>query len=108
MTYTVFLTDDAVRDLEDIDDYISAHDSPENADYVLSMIEEILLSLVSLPDRGVYPEELSSLGIREYREVFFKPYRIIYRIAGNHIYVYVIADGRRNMLALLGRRLLGV
>jgi len=108
VTYTVLLTDDAVRDLEDIDDYISAHDSPENADYVLSLIEEILLSLASLPDRGVYPEELSSLGIREYREVFFKPYRIIYRIAGNHVYVYVIADGRRNMLALLSRRLLGV
>jgi len=49
MTYAVLLTDDAVRDLEDIDDYISGHDSPERVDYVLSMIEEQLLNLADLP-----------------------------------------------------------
>ncbi len=108
MTYTVLLTDDAVRDLEDIDDYISAHDSLERADYVLDMIEEQLLNLADLPDRGAYPAELSVLGIREYREVFFKPYRIIYRVVENEVYVYVIADGRRDMQALLSRRMLGV
>lgn len=108
MTYTVLLTDDAVRDLEDIDDYISEHDSSERADYVLSMIEEQLLNLADLPARGTYPKELASLGIREYREVFFKPYRIIYRIVGNSIYVYIVADGRRDMQALLSRRMLGV
>ena len=107
MTCTILLTDDAVRDLEDIDDYISEHDSSERADYVLSMIEEQLLNLADLPDRGTYPRELSTLGIREYREVFFKPYRIIYRIVGNNIYVFVIADGRRDMQALLSRRMLG-
>ena len=107
MTFAILLTDDARRDLEDIDDYISAHDSPKNADYVLSKIEEVMLNLADLPDRGVYPKELSTLGIREYREVFFKPYRIIYRVLGNNVYVYVIADGRRDMQTLLGRRLLG-
>ncbi len=107
MTYTVLLTDDAVRDLEDIDDYISGHDSPERADYVLSMIEEQLLNLADLPDRGTYPGELSTLGIREYREVFFKPYRIVYRVIGNSIYVYIVAGGRRDMQALLSRRMLG-
>jgi len=107
MKYTVLLTDDAMRDLEDIDDYISAHDSPQNADYVLSKIEKAVLNLADLPDRGAYPKELSTLGIREYREVFFKPYRIIYRMLGNNVYVYVIADGRRDMQTLLNRRLLG-
>ena len=107
MTYAVLLTDDAVRDLEGIDDYISEHDSSERADYVLSMIEEQLQNLADLLDRGTYPKELSPLGMREYREVFFRPYRIIYRVIGNNIYVYVIADGRRDMRALLSRRMLG-
>jgi len=107
MKYKVSLTDDAVRDLEDIDDYISEYDSLENADYVLDKIEEAVLSLSVLPDRGTCPKELSTLGIKEYREVFFKPYRIIYRVVNKNIYVYVIADGRRDMQALLGRRLLG-
>ncbi len=92
MTFTVLLTDDAVRDLEDIDDYISNRDSSEKADYVLRMIEDVLFNLADLPDRGAYPQELSLLGIREYREVFFKPYRIIYRVVGDKVYVYIIAD----------------
>ncbi len=101
MNFTVLLTDDAMRDLEDIDDYISEYDSPQNADCVLSKMEETLL-----PDRGAYPKELSTPGIREYREIFFKPYRIIYRVPGKNVYVYVIADGRRDMQTLLTRWLL--
>lgn len=107
MSFTVLLTDDAMRDLEDIDDYISKHDSSQNAGYILSKIEETVLNLANQPDRGAYPKELSTLGIREYREVFFKPYRIIYRVLDKNIYVYVIADGRRDMQTLLSRRLLG-
>ena len=107
MKYTVSLTDDAVRDLEDIYDYISESDLPEKADYVLGKIEEMVLNLTELPERGTYPKELSDLGLREYREVYFKPYRVIYRVLDKSIYVYVIADGRRDMQTLLGRRLLG-
>ncbi len=107
MKYTVSLTDDAVRDLEDIYDYISESDLPEKADYVLGKIEEMVLNLTELPERGTYPKELSDLGVREYREVYFKPYRVIYRVLDKSIYVYVIADGRRDMQTLLGRRLLG-
>lgn len=106
MGYRVFLTEDTIRDLEDIDDYISQHDSPENADYVLNKIETAIHKLADFPDRGAYPKELSSLGIKEYREVFFKPYRIIYRVIDSKIYIYVIADGRRDMQTLLSRRLL--
>lgn len=57
---------------------------------------------------GRHPRELLALGIREYREVFFEPYRIICRVMGDGAYVLVIADGRRDMRALLQRRLLRV
>ena len=78
--YEVYLTDDALRDLEEIDDYIGAEDSPQRAEYVLSKIEEAFLSLSNMPERGSCPRELPKLGIKEYREVFFKPYRIVYRV----------------------------
>ena len=52
-----------------------------------------------------HPPDLAALGVREYREVFFKPYRIIYRVQNEHVYVYLIADGRRDMQELLSRRL---
>ncbi|MDE0103485.1 MAG: type II toxin-antitoxin system RelE/ParE family toxin [Bryobacterales bacterium] len=47
-----------------------------------------------------------TIGIREYREVFVKPYRIIYRVTAETVYVLLIADGRRDMQSLLLRRLL--
>lgn len=106
MPFQIFLTDDAVRDLEDLHRYLEAHDAPEKADYVLTQIEKTFLRLSKNPQRGAYPKELLALGLREYREIFFKPYRIIYRIISKKVYILVIADGRRDMQTLLQRRLL--
>ncbi len=108
MPFQVLLTEDAARDLEALYDYIESHDAPGKADYVLDQIEQTFSSLSENPDRGVYPKELVAVGLREYREIFFKPYRIIYRIMADNVYVMVIADGRRDMQTLLQRRLLGI
>lgn len=106
MIYEVLLTEDAARDLESLYDYIESHDAQEKADYVLSGIEEAFSSLSENPERGAYPKELLSVGIREYREIFFKPYRIIYRVMSGAVYVMVAADGRRDMQMLLEQRLI--
>lgn len=106
MTHAVFLTNDAARDLDEIYDYITRHDAPRKANYVLTQIEKRFNSLSEFPVRGAYPKELLSLGIREYREIFFKPYRIIYRILDDAVYVLLITDGRRDMQTLLQCRLL--
>ena len=106
MSFSVQLTDDAVCDLEEICDYIHRHDAPSRADYVLEQVEKTFSSLSEHPHRGNYPKELLDTGIREYREIFFKPYRIIYRVMEDNVYVLVIADGRRDMQTLLQRRLL--
>jgi toxin ParE1/3/4 len=106
MAFQVFLTDDAAQDLEDICDYINLHDSPGRMDYVLEQLEKAFDSLSENPHRWAYPKESLSIGIREYREIFFKPYRIIYRVMDENVYVLLIADGRRDMQTLLQRRLL--
>jgi toxin ParE1/3/4 len=106
MPYRVILTRAAVNDLEELDTWIATHDSPERADYVLDRIAESFKKLSELPERGTHPKELSLLGIREFREIFFKPYRIIYRVEHRTVYIYLIADGRRDMQTLLNRRLL--
>jgi len=106
MSFQVFLTDDASRDLEDLYDYIELHEVPGKADHVLAQIEKGFTSLSENPQSGAYPKELLAIGLREYREIFFKPYRIIYRVMAENVYVLVIADGRRDMQALLQRRLL--
>lgn len=77
MPVTVRLTDDAARDLEMILDYVSRQNAPSRAEHVLNRIEEAFQALSAFPQRGRYPRELLDLGVREYREVFFKPYRIL-------------------------------
>lgn len=106
MPYRVLLTRHAVNDLEELDTWISTHDSLERADYVMDRISEVFRKLTELPERGTYPKELSALGIHEFREVFYKPYRIIYRVERRTVYIYLIADCRRDMQTLLSRRLL--
>ena len=106
MPFAVLPTNDAARDLNELYDYIAVHDSPRKADYVLEQIEKTFSRLSEFPERGVNPKELLKLGIREYREIFFKPYRIIYRVMDKNVYVLLIVDGRRDMQSLLQRRLL--
>ena len=108
MSYKVLLTHSAERDLEAIYDYIAENDSQANANHVLDKLMELAESLATFPERGSYPKELLALGIREYRQAHFKPYRLIYRISGKQVIVYIIADGRRDMQTLLTRRMLGV
>jgi toxin ParE1/3/4 len=106
MGFKVLLTAGAERDLESIDDHIAEFDSKARADHVLNKLVQAAQELASFPERGAHPRELQALGILEYRQVFFKPYRLIYRIIDKQVYIYLIADGRRDMQSLLMRRLL--
>lgn len=106
-TFEVLLTAGAEQDLEAIHDYISEFDCVANANHVLDELMDIVKSLSKFPERGTYPRELVSLGIKEYRQRLFKPYRTIYRVVGSQVIIYLICDGRRDMQSVLARRLLG-
>lgn len=105
--FQVLLTEGAEQDLESIYDYIAEFDCVASADYVLDQVMEVAEGLSQFPERGNYPKELAALGIKEYRQTTFKPYRVIYRIAGDQVIIYLIVDGRRDMQSVLARRLLG-
>jgi toxin ParE1/3/4 len=106
MSREVVLTADATADLLEIVDWISANDSPAGAGHVLARIESAVAGLSRFAQRGAYPHELLAAGVRDYRETAFKPYRIVYRVESKRVVVHLIADGRRDLRALLGRRLL--
>jgi toxin ParE1/3/4 len=105
--YEVSLTQGAEQDLESIHDYISEFDCVANANYVLDQLMEVVAGLARVPERGSYPREVVTLGIKEYRQTAFKPYRVIYRVLGSQVLIYLIVDGRRDMQSVLARRLLG-
>ena len=105
--YTVVVSAEAERDLDDIASYITEHDSIDRALDVVSKIEQRFSALAAFPNRGPHPKELLEHGNRDFREVYFKPYRVLYRVLASEVVVVLIADGRRDMRALLVSRLLG-
>jgi toxin ParE1/3/4 len=46
------------------------------------------------------------LGITDFREIFFKPFRIIYETRGKAVFIHAVLDGRRSCEDLLRQRLL--
>lgn len=107
MNLTLRITSAACRDLIEIYDWIAEHDSPEKADYVLDRLNETAESVAVLPHRGTRVMELPPGTEVEYRQVYFKPYRLVYEIMHDEVVIHLIADGRRNLQSLLMRRLTG-
>ena len=106
MTYKIILAETAETDIYDIHEYVESHDSLQNADKLLGGIEQKIISLKTMPQRGHCPPELLRFGNHEYREIHFKPYRIIYSIRTSEVIVNSVLDGRRDIQTLLLQRLL--
>ncbi len=106
MNYEVFFIEDAEEDLYEIYNYVAIHDLPGRAEKLLDNLEKTCYSLSTLPNRGHIPPELERIGIFEYKEIHYKPYRIIYQIAETTVYVHCILNGRRSLQQLLQERLL--
>ena len=110
MRYEVLITPGAERDLAEIIEYIAEHDAAAKSDHVLGKLLDVIADLSMLPERGAFPKELLALGIRDFRQVSFKPSRamcrVMYRVLAAQVFILVIADGRRDLQALLARRLL--
>lgn len=104
--FEVEFTEGAQRDLEAIHSYIAAHHSASHAERLLSRLLVAAEKLAVMPDRGAIAPELLALGIREYRQIQLNPYRLIYRVSGRSVVVYLVADSRRDMQSLLAQRLL--
>lgn len=104
--YRVRIIEDAEQDLIDIYTYVASSDSAQKADYVLEHLESLCQSLADLPSRGHVPPELDRIGVTVYREVHFKPYRVVYQVTNQDVDIHCVLDGRQDMQALLTRRLL--
>jgi len=98
--------DTANSDLDEIINYITEEKNVQTALKIMQGLEKRSERLVSIPERGVVVPELHDIGILQYRQLSEKPWRIIYRISGDIVYVIAVIDSRRNMLSCLMDRLL--
>ena len=101
--YKVIWTKSAKKDLEEIIDYISL-DSIEKAFEQFKKIKEKAKKLSTFPGQGRIIPELSRQNIIKYRELIVSPWRIMYKIEGNIVYVMAVIDGRRNIEDILLKR----
>jgi len=106
MRYEVRITTGAECDLVEITAFLAEREGLAVAEGVLQGLLDCAGDLARFPERGSFPKELLKLGIREFRQALCQPYRLVYRIAGNHVFVLLVADGRRDFQSLLERRLL--
>ena len=103
--YSVLWTKTAHDDLENILEYISI-DSIDNALNILNKIKDKVETLYSFPERGRIIPELKFHNIEIYRELILHPWRIIYKIDKQKVYVLSVLDGRRNIEDILLERIL--
>lgn len=106
MKHSVHLVIDAEDDLLEIYRYVAGNDSGEKAARLLEDLEKTIIRLEALPQRGHCPPELERIGVLDFREVFFKPYRIIYQVISKDVYVHCVFDGRRDLRDILQQRVL--
>lgn len=104
--YHVALTTGAVGDPDGICSHIDKQRGPDAVDEWLEKFDQAIGSLETFPDRGSVPPELAAIGIKDFRQKQFKPYRIIYRVIERSVFILVVAHGSRDFQSLLQDRLL--
>lgn len=106
MKYTVHIIEDAEDDLFEIYTFVALNDSVTRAENLLNKLIEVCQKLYTHPNRGHIPPELKRIDVSDYLEIHYKPYRIMYRIIKQDVYIHCILDGRRDLEDLLRTRLL--
>ena len=108
MKFKVNFIIDAEEDLLDIYKYVYLNDSEDNAEKLYDNLYRKCLTLQVFPKRGRILPELKLLEIEDFLEIFYKPYRIIYQINRDEVFIHCILDGRREIQKLLQERLLRI
>ncbi|MDY0402293.1 type II toxin-antitoxin system RelE/ParE family toxin [Sulfurovum sp.] len=104
-TYKLKWTTNAKDDLLNIVAYIK-QDSPGIANEIYQKIREKAHSSNFFPLKGRVVPELQKEGITLYREVMATPWRIIYKVGNDTVYIMAILDSRQNIEELLLQKLL--
>ena len=104
-SFRILWTKTAREDLFEIIEYIKI-DSGTMAFKILNEIESEVSRLADFPQHGRVVPELKDLNVYRYREIIVSPWRVIYRIEQQKIFIMAVIDGRRNVEdVLLNRQL---
>jgi toxin ParE1/3/4 len=104
----VIVLPDAQEDLFSLQEYML--DKWSEADWLKA--EDEIFEKLALVDTGFLTgastQELASVGIFEYQNVFTSHHKLVYRCINSDIFVYAIASHRQDFQTLLMKRLLKI
>ena len=106
MGMQVVILESAERDLKDLRSYLVKNFSSEVWRETYGKLKEATRHLQDFPLSGSVPDEMGKFGLTRFRQVVSGRTRIIYEVRQDRIYIHMIVDVRRDMTALLTRRLL--
>ncbi len=96
-----YASDDVVQIIE----YLAETVGFDIAITVDAKLEKAIASLEKFAERGRVVPELRQRGISQFRELMVAPYRIVYRIHDDEVWLVMVFDHRREPMSLLATRL---
>lgn len=106
MSFKIIILESAERDLKELRGYIVKNFSQEIWQTTFDRIKDTIRNLKAFPYAGSIPEEFEKINLSQYRQVISGMNRIIYEVRQDSVYIHLITDTRRDLTALLTRRLL--
>jgi plasmid stabilization system protein ParE len=104
----VIILPSAQDDLLELQDYMlvkwSETDWLKAEDEIFDKLEKVDAGLFN----GTPVQELASVGIVEYMNVYTSHHKLVYRRIDGHTYVYLVAGHRQDFSTLLMKRLLKI
>lgn len=104
--FKVEVTAGALRDFEATQDYIISHSGIDAAEAWLDEMLVAVDTLETFPERGTIPPELLAFGLKDFRQLLKRPYRLIYRIGSESVQLMLVVHAKRDLRSALEQRLL--
>jgi len=102
--FDITWTRTAVRDLDEILEFIAQERGIDQAFHLNETFRHSIASFTTMPHRCRQVPELYDVGLIDYREIIERPYRLVFRIAGQTVVILAILDSRRDLEELLIQR----
>jgi plasmid stabilization system protein ParE len=108
MSFKIVILESAEQDLKELREYLVKHFSLATWQNTFGNLKKAIRVLKDYPYSGTIPEEFEKLNLSQYRQILSGRNRIIYEVRQDFLYIHSIADTRRDLKALLIRRLLQI
>jgi len=103
--YKLVILPEAERDIREIKKYVVKRFGQTTWTETFLTLKDSMNILRDFPESGNLPAELEQFEIMGFKEVVSGANRIIYNITNKQVVIHLVADSKRDMVALLTKRL---